>query len=68
MVVEEILVEEAKHQEHIGKEYARFRRENGGGGTPSYRDPALSADAISRGYKNPQPRAQTLSGGKGGNS
>ena len=28
----EKLVEEAKHQEHVGKEYAKFRRENGGGG------------------------------------
>ena len=62
------LVEEAKHQECIGKEYARFRRENSGGGTPSYGDPALSADAISRGYKKAQVRSQTLSGGKGGNN
>ena len=46
----EKLVEEAKHQERVGKEYAKFRRENGGGGTPSYRDPALAADAVSRGY------------------
>ena len=62
----EKLVEEAKHQERVGKEYGRFRRENGGGGTPSYGDPALAADAISRGYKKPQQRAQTPSGGKGG--
>ena len=55
------LVEEVKCQEDIGKEYARFRRENSGGGTPSYRDPALSADTISRGYKKAQPRAWTLS-------
>ena len=45
----EKLVEEAKHQERVGKEYAKFRRENGGGGTPSYGDPALAADAVSRG-------------------
>ena len=31
----EKLVEEAKRQERVGKEYAKFRRENGGGGTPS---------------------------------
>ena len=60
------LTEEAKHQECVGKEYARFKRENGGSGTPSYGDPALAADAISRGYKKPQPRSQTPSGGKGG--
>ena len=46
----EKLVEEAKHQERVSKEFAKFRRENGGGGTPSYGDPALAADAISRGY------------------
>ena len=63
----EKLVEEAKRQERVGKEYAKFRRENGGSGTPSYRDPALAADALSRGYK-PQPRSRTLSGGKGGKS
>ena len=63
----EKLVEEAKRQERVGKEYAKFRRENGGGGTPSYGDPALAADAISRGYK-PQPRSWTPSGGKGGKS
>ena len=62
----EKLVEEAKHQERVGKEYAKFRRENGGGGTPSYGDPALATDAISRGYKKPQQRSQTPSGGKGG--
>ena len=45
----EKLVEEAKHQERVGKEYAKFRRENGGSGTPSYGDPALAADAVSRG-------------------
>ena len=61
----EKLVEEAKHQEHVGKEYAKFRRENGGSGTPSYGDPALAADAISRGYKRAQPRSQTPAGGKG---
>ena len=61
----EKLVEEAKHQERVGKEYAKFRRENGGGGTPSYGDPALAADAVSRGYNKPQPRSQTPSGGKG---
>ena len=63
----EKLVEEAKRQERVCKEYAKFRRENGGGGTPSYRDPALAADAVSRGYK-PQPRSWTPSGGKGGKS
>ena len=50
------------------KEYAKFRRENGGGGTPSYGDPALAADAISRGYNKPQQRSRTPSGGKGGKS
>ena len=60
------VTDEAKCQEHVDKEYARFRRENGGGGTPSYRDPALAADAISREYKKPQQRSQTPSGGKGG--
>ena len=64
----EKLVEEAKHQEHVSKEYAKFRRENGGGGTPSYRDPALAADAVSRGYNKPQLRSRTPSGGKGGKS
>ena len=64
----EKLVEEAKRQECVCKEYAKFRRENGGGGTPSYRDPALAADAVSRGYNKPQPRSQTPSGGKGGKS
>ena len=59
----EKLVEEAKHQECIGKEYAKFRRENSGGGTPSYGDPALAADAVSRGYKKPKQRSQTPSGG-----
>ena len=49
----EKLVEEAKHQERVGKEYAKFRRENSGGGTQSYGDPALAADDISRGYKKP---------------
>ena len=52
----EKLVEEAKCQERVGKEYAKFRRENGGGGAPSYGDPALAADAVSRGYHKPQPR------------
>ena len=60
--------EEAKHQECVCKEYARFGRENGGGGTPSYGDPALTADAVSRGYRKPQPRARTPSGGKEGKS
>ena len=55
------LVEEAKHQECVGKEYAKFKTENGGGGTPSYGDPALS-----RGYKKPKQRSRTPSGGKGG--
>ena len=61
----EKLVEEAKRQERVGKEYAKFRRENGGGGTPSYRDPALATDAVSRGYNKPQQRSRTPSGGKG---
>ena len=64
----EKLVEEAKCQERVSKEYAKFRRENSGGGTPSYGDPALATDAISRGYNKPQQRSQTLSGGKGGKS
>ena len=64
----EKLVEEAKCQERVGKEYAKFRRENGGGGTLSYGDPALAADAVSRGYNKPQPRSRTPSGGKGGKS
>ena len=55
-------------QECVGKEYAKFRRENGGGGTPSYGDPALAADAIPRGYNKPQLRSRTPSGGKGGKS
>ena len=64
----EKLVEEAKHQERVGKEYAKFRRENGGSGTPSYRDPALTADVVSRGYNKPQQKSWTPSGGKGGKS
>ena len=64
----EKLVEEAKHQEHVSKEYAKFRRENCGGGTPSYGDPALATDAVSRGYNKPQQRSRKLSGGKGGKS
>ena len=64
----EKLVEEAKHQERVGKEYAKFRRENGGCGTPSYGDPALAADAVSRRYNKPQQRSRTPSGGKGGKS
>ena len=64
----EKLVEETKRQERVGKEYAKFRRENGGGGTPSYGDPALAADAVSRGYNKPQQRSRTPSGGKGGKS
>ena len=64
----EKLVEEAKHQECVGKEYAKFRRENSGGGTASYGDPALAADAVSRGYNKPQQRSWTPSGGKGGKS
>ena len=64
----EKLVEEAKCQERVGKEYAKFRRENGGSGTPSYRDPALAADTISRGYNKFQQRSWTPSGGKGGKS
>ena len=62
----EKLVEEAKRQEHVGKEYAKFRRENGG--TPSYGNPALATDAVSRGHNKPQQRSRTLSGGKGGKS
>ena len=61
----ESLVSEAKCQECVGKEYARFRRENGDSSTPSYGDPALAADAISRGLKRPQLRSQMPSGGKG---
>ena len=61
----DMVVEEAKHQELVGKEYARFRRENSGSSTPSYGDPALAADAVSRGFKKPQLRVQTPSGGKG---
>ena len=64
----EKLVEEANCQERVGKEYAKFRRENSGGGTPTYGDPALAADAISRGYDKPHQRSQTPSGGKGGKS
>ena len=64
----EKLVEEAKHQECVGKEYAKFRRENGGSGTPTYGDPAPAADAVSRGYNKPHQRSQTPSGGKGGKS
>ena len=64
----EKLVEEAKCQEHVGKEYAKFMRENGGSGTPSYGDPGLAADAVSRGYNKPQQRSRTPSGGKGGKS
>ena len=64
----EKLVEEAKRQERVGKEYAKFRRENGGSGTPSYGDPALAADAVSRGYNKPQQRSRTPSGGKRGKS
>ena len=64
----EKLVKEAKHQECVSKEYAKFRRENGGGGTPSYGDPAFAADTVSRGYNKPQQRSQTPSGGKGGKS
>ena len=64
----EKLVDKVNHQERVGKEYAKFRRENSGGGTPSYGNPALSAHTISRGYRKPQLRSQTLSGGKGGNS
>ena len=62
----ESLVNEAKHQERVGKEYARFRRENGDNSTPSYRDPALAADTVSRGFKRgAQPRSRMPSGGKG---
>ena len=64
----EKLVEEAKHQERVGKEYAKFRRENSGSGTPTYGDPALAADTVSRGYNKPQQRSQTPSGGRGGKS
>ena len=64
----EKLVEEAKCPEHVSKEYAKFRGENGGSGTPSYGDPALAADTVSRGYNKPQLRSRTPSGGKGGKS
>ena len=56
----EKLVEEAKRQERVGKEYAKFRRENGGGGTPSYGDPALAADAVSRGINLSRDRGHRL--------
>ena len=39
----EKLVEEAKRQERVGKEYAKFRRENGGGGTPFLRRSSLGS-------------------------
>ena len=45
------LVNKAKRQERVGKEYARFRRENGDSSTPSYGDPALAADAVSKSFK-----------------
>ena len=64
----EKLVEEAKRQERVGKEYAKFRRENDGSGTPTYGDPALAADAVSRGYNKPHQRSQTPSRSKGGKS
>ena len=64
----EKLVEEAKRQKRVGKEYAKFRRENCGGGTPSYGYPALATDAVSRRYNKPQSRSRTPSGGKGGRS
>ena len=64
----EKLVEEAKCQERVGKEYAKFRRENSGSGTPSYGDPALATDTVSRGYIKAQLRSWTPSGGKGGKS
>ena len=64
----EKLVEEAKRQERVSKEYAKFRRENSGSGTPSYGDPALAVDAIFRGNNKPQQRSRTPSGGKGGKS
>ena len=62
----ESLVNEAKRQERVGKEYARFRRENGDSSTPSYGDPALAADAMSKSFKRGgQQRPRTLSGGRG---
>ena len=45
------VVEEAKHQEHIGKDYARYRKEKGAGSTPTYGDPSFSAHAMSRGLR-----------------
>ena len=60
------LVTEAKCQERVGKEYARFRRENGDSSTPSYGDPALAADAMSKSFKRGgQQRPRTPSGGRG---
>ena len=60
------LVTEAKCQERVGKEYARFRRENGDSSTPSYGDPALAADAVSKSFKRGgQQRPRTPSGGRG---
>ena len=62
----ESLVNEAKRQERVGKEYARFRRENGDSSTPSYGDPALAADAVSKSSKRGgQQRPRTPSGGRG---
>ena len=61
----EKVIDKAKCQEYVGKEYARYRKEKGAGSTPSYGDPSLAADAISRGFKKPQPRPQRQSGGSG---
>ena len=60
------LVNEAKHQERVGKEYARFRRENGDSSTLSYGDPALAADAMSKSFtRGGQQRPRMPSGGRG---
>ena len=60
------LVNEAKRQERVGKEYARFRRENGDSSTPSYGDPALATDAVSKSFKRGgQQRSRMPSGGRG---
>ena len=60
------VVEEAKCQEHVGKEYQRYRKEKGDSSTPFYGDPSLAADAVSRGFKKSQPRPLRQSGGSGG--
>ena len=60
------VVDKAKCQECVGKEYARYRKEKGSSSTPSYGGPSFAADTMSRGFKRPQPRPQRQSGGSGG--